>query len=99
MKGFGNLWIHLNEELLLLRKVIIPIGDFSIHPFGKRLAYYSVSDVNQPLARDLMKVPVFRQVAWEERIELCSLKNASNAEVFILWTIQLLDIVAFYAKE
>ena len=98
VEGFGDFGVHLDEELLLLGKLIVPIGYFSVHPFGKWLAYHSVGDVDQPLAWDLVHVAVFWEVVGDKRILLCPLKNANNVEILILWAIQLFDIVAFDAR-
>ena len=87
VEGFGNFRVHLDEELLLLGKLLVPRDYFSLHPFGEWLAYHSVNDVDQPLARDLVHVAVFWEVAGNKRVLFCPLKDANNTETLILWAI------------
>ena len=98
VEGFGDFGVHLYEELLLLGKLIVPVDYFSLHPFGKWLAYHIVCNITQPLAWNLVHVAIFWEVAGNKWVLFCPLKDANNIETLILWAIQLFDILAFDAR-
>ena len=95
----SNLWIHVNEQVLLLRKFLVAVGDFGANPSSKCIAHERICHVDEPLAGYLMHVTVIRQETADPRVLLCLLKDAFDAQVLILRDVEHLDIVTFDATR
>ena len=95
MEGRSDGWVHLNEEILLPRQVVIPGDDRIFHPGSKRLTNERVSNIDDPLAGNLVHIAVFWQVVGDLGILARSLEDSLDAEVLVLRTVEMLDFVAF----
>ena len=99
MEGLGNLRVHLDEELLLLRQLFVASRDLVLDPAAEGGTENGVGDVDQPLARHLVHVAVLGEVVVDSWVLSGSLEDAFDAEVLVLWNVEDLNVVALDAKE
>ena len=97
MECLSYFWIHIDEEVLFPSKLFVSIRDLILDPGIERFPNDRVHNVNEPLAWNLVHVPVIRKIVIDPRILLGRLENTLNAEVLILWHIHHFDVIAFDA--
>ena len=95
VKSFGNLGIHVDQEVLLLGKLLVAIGNLRFDPGTEWFTNDGVDDVDEPLPWDLMHVTVFREVIIDQGNLPSLLKDANYVEIFVLRSVENLDVVAF----
>ena len=93
MKGFENLWIKLQDQILLLGNLHVPIRDCVAYPFSKRSAYDCIGYVHDPLARYLVHVSVVRQILQHPIVLTGLLEDVMNSKALVLRTRQELHLV------
>ena len=94
MKGFENLWIKLQDQILLLGNLHVPIRDCVAYPFSKRSAYDCIGYVHDPLARYLVHVSVIRQILQHPIVLTGLLEDVMYGKALVLRTRQELHLVA-----
>ena len=97
MEGLGDIWIHLDEELLLLCQLLVADGNFISSPGAEWLPQDGVGDVDEPLTRNLVHVAVLRQIVVDPGVLSCLLEDALDAEGLVVGHVEDLDLVALDA--
>ena len=95
MEGCSDHRVHLDEQVLLGSQVVVASLDDSGDPPGEGLAQHGVGDVEDPLAGSTADVAVFRQVVEDERVLASCLEDVLDAQLVILWAVEVLDVFAF----
>ena len=72
---------------------MIAVFDFALHPASKRFTKDGIGDIDEPLARHLVHITVFREVVVDSRVLPCLCKDTFDAEVLILGAVQILDCI------
>mgnify|MGYP007004890216 FL=1 len=91
MEGLGNLRVHFNQKVSLLSELFISNFYFSPDPLAEALPYDCIDNIDQPLPRNLVHVPVFREVVINLWRLPCLRENADNVQRLILRDIEHLD--------
>ena len=79
MESFGDFFVHLDQQLLLLRQLLVAIRDFSLHPLTEWFTDNCVGDVNEPLSGHLVHVTIFWQMLADIRILSSLFQDVHNA--------------------
>ena len=99
MEGLRNLWVHVDQKILLLCQFLVATDNLVLDPSGEGLSDDRVSHVYEPLARDLVYVTIFGKVVRDFRVLLGRLKYARNAEILVLRDVHDFHVVAFDAAR
>ena len=99
MEGFGDVRVHLDVELLLGRQVFIAAFDLQLDPASKGLTADCEGEIDEPLARHLVHVTVFRQVVFDRRVLLGCCQDLLDAEVLILRSVQIPHVLTFDTRH
>ena len=97
VEGRRDLRVHLDHQVLLHGQVLIAAEDLLADPRSDGLAHDRVCDVDEPLPRHLVHVPI----VWEEVADLRRFpglrEDAHDIEVIVLRAEEELDVIAFDA--
>ena len=99
MEGFGNVRVHLDVELLPLSQRFIAVFDLQLDPASKGFTANYEGEIDEPLARHLVHVTVFREIVGDFRVFPTRLKYALDAEVLVLRDVKHLDVITFDAAR
>ena len=97
MECFSDFRVHRNQEVLLLSENLVAIQNLPLHPFLELLPDNSIHDGDQPRPTHLAHVSIFRQEIFHSRVFHRKFDNTADAEGFILWNEENLDVVTFEA--
>ena len=93
MKSLENLWVELEEKVLLLCNLLVPVGNRLTDPICKRLANEGVADIDNPLTRHLLDITLIGEVLRNSRVLACKLKDVLDGRAFVLWACKILDVI------
>ena len=99
MEGLGDIWIHLDEELLLLCQLLVADGNFISSPGAEWLPQDGVGDVDEPLARDLVHVSVVGQIGEDGLVLAGFIEDGGDGEVLVLRAVKDFDFFALDAAR
>ena len=94
MKSLENLWVELEEKVLLLCNLLVPVGNRLTDPICKRLANEGVADIDNPLTRHLLDITLIGEVLRNSRVLACKLKDMLDGRAFVVWACEVLDVIA-----
>ena len=84
LEGLGDLWVHVDQEVVLVLELLVPRIDVAVHPVLERLSTNCVAHVCQPLAGQQVDLPHVREVLHENRDLLGRLQHALDRDVLVL---------------
>ena len=89
----GQLRIHVDHDLLLLRHQSVALLNLLCDPFSEALAQHRRANIYNPLFWNLWNVNLVRQICFDlwHRSNIC--ENLLEGEVLVLWHIQCLHLV------
>ena len=58
----SDFWVKFDHEILIFSELIIAILNFLGHPLPEVVTYDRVDDIDKPLPRNFMQVPIIRQI-------------------------------------
>ena len=85
--------IYIDAQLLLINQPLVARLDDGPSPICKRLPHQRVSQVDEPLPRQLPMLVRLRQVVKASLVALSLLKDILDAEALVLWQRQVLNPV------
>ena len=94
VEGLGDLGIHLDEHLPPLGQLLVARGDLLPHPLEEGFADYTINDIKQPLARDLVDVPVVHEVGLHLGVLAAVLEDPLDGERLVEGSVAEFDVVA-----
>ena len=84
LEGLGDLWVHVDQEVVLVLELLVPRLDVVVHPVLERLSVPRVDDVRQPLAGQQVDLSLVREVLHELRGRLGPLDHALDRDPLVL---------------
>ena len=93
MECFEYLRIKVQDQILLLGDLHVPIRDGVANPLRKRSTYDCIGYVHDPLARYLVHVSVIRQILHHQIVLTGLLKDVMHGKALVLRTRQELHLV------
>ena len=94
LKGRSHIGIHVDEEVLLDLKLLVPIQNLFLDPLGEVYAEHGVNHISQPLTGKLGNLLAVGQIVHEFRTTDRVLHHGLDGESFILGAVDVLEAVA-----
>ena len=97
VEGLCYLWIHFDKQILFFSKILISFDYSCVDPITERFPHYCICDVDEPLAWNLVYIPVIWKILRHFFILPCYFKDARNVKILILRNVEYLHFIAFDA--
>ena len=95
-EDLGDVLVHFDEQVVLLRYVIVPLFDHGVDPLRERLAENGVAHVDQPLPRKLVPVELVGQEDEHLRGVSRLRQDVLDGQAFVLGREQVGHLGALY---
>ena len=94
MEGLEDLWIKIEDQILLLGERHVPAGHGIGYPLCKRSAYDCIRDVHYPLVGHHVHIPLVGQVLEYALVLTGLLEDVVDGQPLVLGTSEELHFVA-----
>ena len=82
--NLSYLWVHLDQEVALVRELLVPRPDVDVDPVLERLSTPCVDHIRKPLTRQQVDLSLVRQIQHEIGKLLGFLEHASYTDSLVL---------------
>ena len=93
LKGRSHIGIHVDEEVLLDLKLLVPIQNLFLDPLGEVYAEHGVNHISQPLPGQLGNLLAVGQIGHEFGASDRVLHHGLDRDSFILGAVDILESI------